>query len=138
MNRESILRVALWCAALFNTGGALLFAFPESSIGQFIGLPAVVPIVYLAFVAFFILLFAGAYVWLAIQKPIIKSFVAFGAMGKAGAFVLTLILWLAGSVSWRGVLTGSGDLILAATFAWCIVGTQQGVRARGSMETRVS
>jgi len=138
MNRESILRGALWCAAFFNTGGAFLFAFPESSISQFVGLPEAVPLVYRTFVAFFILLFAGAYVWLAIHKPIIKPWVAFGALGKAGAFLLTVALWFAGSVSLRGVLVGSGDVILAATFAWCIVGARQGAQAASTLESRAS
>jgi|SRR5215831_18001793 len=138
MKRESTLRGALWCAALFNTGGAFLFAFPDSSVSQLVGLPPMVPIVYRSFVAFFILLFAGAYVWLASHRPIVKPFVVFGTLGKAGAFLLTLALWFAGNVSWRGVLVGSGDLILAATFFWCIVGTRQSAQAARTLESRAS
>jgi hypothetical protein len=138
MNRESILRATLWVAALFNIGGAFLFAFPESFISQFVGLPGVVPIIYRAFVAFFVLLFAGAYIWLAIHRPIVKPFVAFAAIGKACAFALTVILWLAGQGPWRGILAASGDLILAAIFTWCIVGVQQAAQAGRAIDSRTS
>ena len=118
MNREAVLRRVLWAAAFVNVAGACLFAFPASPAGQLAGLPADVPLTYRALVALFVLLFGGAYAWLAVHRPLIRPFVAFGAMGKAGAFVLIAALYLAGEASWRSVTIMSGDLALAAIFLW--------------------
>jgi hypothetical protein len=134
MNRESILRGSLWVAAAFNLGGAALFAFPESSLSQMAGFPVDVPVVYRAFVAFFVLLFAGAYIWQAIHRPIVKPLVVFGAIGKAGAFSLAIILSLANLVSAPGLLVASGDLVLAVIFMLC-VGARQAVQD-GRVEDR--
>jgi len=124
MKREAVLRRALWFAAVFNVGGAYLFAFPASPIGSLMGLPSTVPAVYRAFTALFILLFGGAYVWLANHQSIIRPFVAFAAIGKASAFVLALALSFFGEVSPNGIALISGDLILAALFMWCLAGTR--------------
>ena len=43
MDREQILRRALGIAAVFNAGGAMLFAFPANALGEMAGLPAAVP-----------------------------------------------------------------------------------------------
>lgn len=122
MNRETVLRRALWTAAVFNLLGALLFAFPASYFGQFAGLPAEVPAAYRALTALFVLLFGGAYLWLARQAVVDRALLTFGAIGKASAFTLIVILWLTGAASGRGVLIASGDLILAALFIWCLRG----------------
>lgn len=120
--RESLLRRALWFAAFFNVGGACLFAFPASPLGAFVGLPPDVPAIYRAFTAMFILLFGGAYAWLAIHRPIIRPFVAFGAIGKASAFALVLALSFLGKATPNAVAVTSGDLALAAFLAWCLAG----------------
>ena len=122
MKRNSqLLRRALWVAAALNVGGAFLFAFPASSLGQLAGLPTVVPVAYRAFTALFILLFAGAYAWLANQPSINRPFVVFGAIGKASAFFVVLLLWLTAEASTRSVLAISGDLVLAGLFTWGLV-----------------
>ena len=87
MSREHVLRPALWTAAFFNLAGAYPFAMPASSMGQFAGLPPDAPVVYRAMTALFVLLFAGAYAWLAMQPSINRPLVAFGAIGKAAAFL---------------------------------------------------
>jgi len=120
MSREHVLRPALWTAAFFNLAGAVPFAFPASSMGQLAGLPADAPLFYRAMTALFILLFAGAYAWLAMQPTINRPFVAFGAIGKAAAFVLVVALWLQAMVPAGAVLAMVGDIILALLFAWCL------------------
>ena len=45
--RDDLMRYALWASALFNLGGALLFAFPDS-LGRLAGFPGDVPRVYSA------------------------------------------------------------------------------------------
>ena len=122
MNREPILRRALWTAAVFNLVGALLFAFPASYFGQFAGLPAEVPAAYRAMTALFVLLFGGAYLWLAQQTTIDRPLVMFGAIGKTSAFILISILWLTGAAGGKAVVIASGDLLLAMLFLWCLRG----------------
>lgn len=132
MNREIVLRRALWSAAVFNLLGALLFAFPSSYPGQLVGLPADVPLIYRALTTLFVLLFGGAYLWLAQQAQVDRPLVMFGAIGKTSAFLLFSGLWLAGSASGAGVLVASGDLVLAAVFVWCLRGGRRMASGRGS------
>jgi hypothetical protein len=72
----------------------------------------------------FALLFGGSYAWLALQARMDRPLVALAAIGKASFFVLIFVLWLAGEASGRGVLAASGDMILAAIFAWWL-GSEQ-------------
>ena len=51
-----------------------------------------------------------------------RPLVAFGAIGKASAFALMLVLWLCGAAGPGGVAIFSGDLLLAGLFAWCLAG----------------
>jgi hypothetical protein len=125
MNRELVLRRSLWAAAFFNVGGAVMFGFPSLPTGQMAGLPADVHPVYRAFVALFVLLFGGAYAWLAAQPAINRPFVAFGAIGKTCAFVTAVLLWLAGQIAGMGVAIFTGDLALAALFFWGLMGMRR-------------
>ncbi len=123
MNKDKIIRYALWISVAFNLFGALLFAFPASPLGQFAGLPVPVPAIYNMLLAFFVVLFAGAYFWLARQPTIDRPLVALSAIGKAGSFVVMLILCLLGEIPGRSVLFASGDLIFACIFAWWLLRT---------------
>jgi hypothetical protein len=115
MTDDSIRRI-LWASAFFNLGGAALFAFPES-VGRLAGLPAPVPTVYSMLLVLFVLLFGGSYAWIASQPTINRPMVALGAIGKAGAFVVVLLCWLAGAASGLSVVAIAGDLVLAFLFA---------------------
>jgi hypothetical protein len=116
------MRRALWVSVVYNFAGAFLFAFPASPFGRLSGLPDSVPAIYSSLVALFVALFAGAYCWLAMQPEIDRPMVALGAIGKAGAFTIFVALWMMGRYSGLGVISGSGDLILAAIFTWWLVG----------------
>jgi hypothetical protein len=48
MDRDKIVRGALWTSVPFNLVAAALFAFPGSAVGQLVGLPADVPRIYSA------------------------------------------------------------------------------------------
>lgn len=124
MNRELLLRRALWLAAGFNVLAALLFAFPATFVGQAVGLPAEVPLAYRAFTGLFILLFGGAYGWLAQQAVIERGFVLFGVVAKTSAFVLIVVLCVVGAASGCGVLFASGDLLLAVVLLWSLRGAR--------------
>lgn len=122
MSKDDVVRRALWATVPFNLGGALLFAFPDT-VGRVADLPSPVPRVYAFSLALMVLLFAGAYAWLARQPRIDRPLVAFLAIGKASFFTLTLLLWMAGEVSVQGVVGASGDLVFAAIFWWWLAGT---------------
>jgi hypothetical protein len=124
MDREQVLRRALWATAVFNLGGAVMLGFPASPPAQLAGMPADVPLLYRALTAMFVLLFGGAYAWLAAQPAIDRPFVRFGAIGKSCAFATVLLLWLAGVAAGRSVAVFSGDLAFAALFFWCLAGLQ--------------
>ena len=110
-------RRLLWAAAAFNAFGACVLAVPQLAVGAWAGLPSDVPLLYRAIVASFVLLFGGAYAWLAGAKPIDRPMVAFGAIGKAGVFALSVALYLASAATARTVLLVGGDLAFAALFA---------------------
>lgn len=115
---ERFLRAVLWISAATNLIGAAVFAFPDSAPARLAALPPEAPLLYRFMTALFILLFGAAYAWLAAQPSIDRPFVAFGAMGKACAFALALVLWLAGEGTAPSVALMSGDLVLAALLAY--------------------
>jgi hypothetical protein len=114
----------LWATAVFNLGGGLLFVFPESAVGQLAGMPLPAPRPYTILLAFFVLLFGGAYAWLALQKTIDRPLVAFAAIGKAGAFTIFFAFWLLGDLPVRSVLAATGDLIFAGLFLYWLRGSR--------------
>jgi hypothetical protein len=69
---ERTLRRALWFSAFYNLSGTFLFAFPHSFAGRLAGLPSSVPALYAAMLGYFVLLFAGTYLWLALQREIVR------------------------------------------------------------------
>src|SRR5260370_36438846 len=115
------MRGALLASAVFNLGGALLFAFPDS-LGQVVGLPTPVPRIYTALLAAFVTLFGVAYAWLARQPIIDRPLVAFSALGKAGVFAVILVFWILGDLRGRSALAAIGDLVFAAIFVWWLIG----------------
>jgi hypothetical protein len=117
------MRQALWLSAGYNFGGAAMFALPASPLGQLAGLPSEVPLVYRVMLAFFVALFGGAYAWLARAPEISRPMVALCAIGKACAFALIVVLWLAGAAAGMGVLLAIGDLVLAAVFTRWLQGS---------------
>jgi hypothetical protein len=122
MNKDNLMRRALWVSVVTNLSGGLLFAFPSSTLGQLAGLPPTAPPIYCALLALFVVLFAGAYAWLALQPNINRPLVAFAAIGKAGAFAVVFVFWILGMAPGRGVLPATGDLVLAGIFAWWLLG----------------
>lgn len=122
MDRDHVLRRALRASVVFNLGGALLFAFPDS-IGQLAGLPTPVPRVYSASLAMLVALFAATYAWLARQPHIDRPLVTFCAVGKAGFFAVVFVCWFFGEAPGLAVLAAVGDLAFAAIFAWWLVTT---------------
>jgi hypothetical protein len=129
MATDQLMRRALGFSALYNCAAAVLFAFPSSALGHLAGLPPTVPGLYRVLLGFFVVLFGGAYAWLALQPQIDRPLVAFAAIGKIGAFGIILALWLVGRGAGRGVIAATGDLVLAGIFAWWLIGGRQGAPA---------
>jgi hypothetical protein len=129
MSKDKVIRRVLGASAIFNLAGALLFAFPSSVFGQLAGLPGAVPAAYRALCALFVLLFGGAYAWLAVARVIDRPMVAFSAIGKAAAFATILALAVAGKTPLRSLPPISGDLIFACLFGWWLLGTRRGEAA---------
>ena len=121
MERSSWIERVLWTAAVFNLGGMMLFAFPDS-VGQLAGLPAPVEPVYSSLIALFVLMFGGAYAWAAADPEVRRPLVLLGAIGKAGAFTVVLVCWFLGEASSLSLGAMSGDLVFAAIFAWWLAG----------------
>ncbi len=119
------MRSTLWASVPFNIGAALLFACPSSSLGQLAGLPRSAPRVYTMLLAWFVVLFGGSYAWLACQARIDRPLVAIAAIGKSGVFVTIVVLWWIGDAPGRGVLAATSDLVLAAIYAWWVIGARK-------------
>jgi len=114
------MRSLLWASVPLNVGVALALACP-ASLGRLVDLPLPVPPVYSGLLAFFVLLFGGAYAWLALQPTIDRPMVGLAAIGKAGVFVLVGAYWLAGAAPGRAAAAAVGDLVLAVLFTrWLI------------------
>jgi len=122
VDRDRVVRRALWTSVPFNLGGALTFAFPES-LGRLAGFPTPVAPVYSATLAMLVTLFAVTYAWLAHSPAIDRPLVAFSALGKAAFFVVVVACWLAGEAAGRAVLAASGELVFAGIFTWWLVTT---------------
>jgi hypothetical protein len=118
---DAVVRRALWASVVFNVFGALMFAFPDTLPGRMAGLPPDVPVLYRALLVLFVLLFAGAYAWLARAPHIDRPLLALGAIGKAAAFGTVALVWLAGAVPGRSLVPMGGDLGFAALFAWWLM-----------------
>ncbi len=54
------------------------------------------------------------------QSTINRPLVAFGAIGKACAFLVVVLLWLRGAAPVTSVFAIVGDLLLAVIFLWCL------------------
>jgi hypothetical protein len=115
------MRCALWTSVVFNLIGALGFAFP-ATIGGLAGFPSPVPHVYSATLAFLVALFGLTYGWLARQPRIDRPIVVFCTIGKAGFFAVAVACWLLGELPASALRAATGDLALAAVFAWWLVG----------------
>lgn len=113
MISTGLLRASLWLSFPFNMVAALIFAFPAALPGRLLGLAAGTDPLYRALCAMFVALFGVTYAWLARQPQPRQPLLALGAVGKASAFTLALLLWMGGAASIALVGLAVGDLALA-------------------------
>ena len=121
VDRDTFMRWVLGWGAVFNLVAASLFVFPTSQLGQLVGMPVSAPPMYSAMLAWFVVLFGGAYAWLACQTNIDRTIVALAALGKTGVFSIILACWLSDVVVGTAVLGATGDLVFATIFAWWLL-----------------
>lgn len=108
------MRRLLMLAACANIGAALAFARPDLLRGV-IDLPDA-PLLFRASCAYFVALFGVAYAWMSWQPVIPRVLVGFAALGKTGAFVLFLMLWLTGAMPAALMPAAASDLLFAGLF----------------------
>lgn len=116
MISDGALRAGLWATAALNLVVALAVAVPTSALGQMAGLPAPGPAVYNLLLAWTIALFGVLYAGIARQAELPRLLVLFGALGKAGVFILVASLWARGAASGTLLFLSSGDLAFATFF----------------------
>lgn len=118
MTDSQTIRKVLWMGAAFNLLIALMLLFP-STLGAFAALPPVGSVFYLWMLIFFVVLFSGTYVWLALQPLISRPVVALAAIGKTGVFFVALACLVGGDIQLRTFLITLGDLAFALySFRW--------------------
>jgi hypothetical protein len=120
MNRDRVLRVALWISVVYNLLGAWALAAPASWAGRTASTPDGVPFFFRAELAFVVVLFGSLYLWLALRPRLddVVPLVVLGAVGKAGFFLVYVATWLRGDFPINAVVTASGDMVLALIFGW--------------------
>jgi hypothetical protein len=111
MNRW--LKPSLTLAAIANLAAAALFAVPDSTAGSLVGLPADVPVLYALLAGWLVAVFGIGYGALARQHIPDRLLLTLGAIGKAGFFLIVLLLWLGSSLSPRLVALAAVDLVFA-------------------------
>ena len=113
------MRGALFATAVMNILAAVAFSPPAGALRALAGMPEGEQPVYMATITLFVLLFGVAYLWLAVSGRAERFFIAVAAAGKLCFVMLLAWFWAGGTVSLRGLLLGSGDLVFALLFgAW--------------------
>jgi hypothetical protein len=117
-------------AAVFNAAVGLGLLFARPWLGGLIGLdPATgtnLALLYLT--ASFILLFAGAYGWVALKPMTNRPLILLGAIGKLVAVVCVAVPWMTGAIDARLPSLAAGDLVFAALFLDYLRRTRQRAR----------
>jgi hypothetical protein len=90
-----------------------------------VGLPANVPLSYRILASLFVLIWAGAYAWLATQPEPCRPMIGFAAVGQTIVVFGVLGIWLIGEIPLILVAVAGGELIFAALFAWWLLGGQE-------------
>ena len=110
---ETLVRRSLLLACPFNLVAAFVFAFPSSTVGQQFGLPQNVSPLYGSLVSLFVGLFGSDLRLVGAPVDDHRPVLALGGVGKLGAFVVALALWLHGEVVSAVALVALGDLAFA-------------------------
>jgi hypothetical protein len=113
------MRRALYATAAMNVVAAIGFLPPAHALRALAGLPEADHALYLTTVSMFVLLFGLAYYSLAVSGRPDRFFLTIAAAGKLSFFALLAVLWIGGTLPFRAVLAGSGDLVFGLLFvAW--------------------
>lgn len=121
MQLESVIRTSLWVTAPLNLLVAAALAFPSSWAGSLLELPAQTHPFYTLLVGALVALFGFTYLWLALQREIVRPLLLVGACGKTLAVLISIALYALGQLSGVTATVISGDLLFAALwFYWLL------------------
>jgi hypothetical protein len=112
----SWMRNALYATGVMNLLAGIAFLPPAAGVRALMGLPAGNDPLYLTLVALFVALFGVGYFWTAMANRPERLFVALGAIGKLGFFLLVVGFWLAGSLPAMALGAGAADLVFVVLF----------------------
>ncbi len=121
MTHLKLIRATLLISAPYNFIASYMLVFPDSALGQFIGLPESVPVLYATLLSFIVFLFGLVYAWMALQEQIDRSLLTLAAIAKAGMFIIAVLLWFNDYGTARGVLIVVPDLIFALIWGWWLI-----------------
>lgn len=121
------IRLTLWAAAAITALGAYIFAFPNSAISAYYGMPSQVPVLYTALFGYVLLVFSLMYAWLAAQPTIHRPMLGLGVAGKGGVFLVGVVLLVIGAVPASIVFMLSADAIFATIWLLWLVRTAREV-----------
>jgi hypothetical protein len=116
---DRTIRIALWSSVALNLAGLVIFT--GGALGRpssLLSLP-IAPF-YSAQLAMMIGLFGCAYAWLAMQPSVDLPLLLFGAIGKVAFFMLFVLYWVVGDLSWPHVAQASPELVLGLVYLWWI------------------
>ncbi|MCO4756935.1 MAG: hypothetical protein KC477_02890 [Oceanospirillaceae bacterium] len=107
----------LFSAALFNWSVAIVFLLAYQPVFHTIGLsPVPHNPIYLHLFACLVALFGVAYYWASQDLMNNRNLVLLGVIGKLSVFILPLMYYLLGYISWQLPALASVDLIYAILF----------------------
>lgn len=117
MNRNRLIRTALWLTVVLNGLGLAVFVPLALGFNSPL-MPVPTPRYYAAQIGVTIALFGVVYAWLAVQPRPNPAVVAVGGLGKLGFFGVTVAYWLAGDLPGGMALNAVPDLVFGAVFLW--------------------
>lgn len=110
------MRPVLWVGVAFNLVVAGMVLFP-ATLGALAALPPVGSEFYRWMLAYFVVLFAATYAWLARQPRIPHALVGLASLGRLGVVAVALACVLLEKIELRTFLLTGIDLAFAAYFA---------------------
>ena len=120
VNAETAVRLTLKASVVLNFVAAYLLAFPSSLLGNLLGLPQDVPLLYSSLLSFVVLVFGLIYAWLSRQPSVYQPLLFVGAFGKVCFFLIGVGLLVLESASKGFVGLLAGDFILGSTWFWAL------------------
>lgn len=126
------MRGALFATAAMNVVGGIAFLPPAHALRAIGGMPDGGHPLYPTALGALVLVFAVAYLWLAMTGRADRLFIAVATAGKLSFFASLAWFWAVGALPLRAPLAGIGDLVFGVMFSvWLYGGTGAGAEPAG-------